>query len=71
MSEHFPVMLEECMNALSLKDGGVYFDGTLGGGESRCPERETNLRSEMVRSRRSAGTVRPDETPRNEQTEIP
>ena len=25
----------------------------------------------MVRSRRSAGTVRPDETPRNEQTEIP
>lgn len=27
-----PVMLEECMDALSLKDGGIYFDGTVGGG---------------------------------------
>ena len=26
------VMLEECMQALKLKDGGIYFDGTLGGG---------------------------------------
>lgn len=25
-------MLEECMEALALKDGGVYFDGTVGGG---------------------------------------
>ena len=34
MSEfsHFPVMLEECMQGLSPKDGGIYFDGTLGGG---------------------------------------
>lgn len=29
---HIPVMLNECINALMLKDGGVYFDGTLGGG---------------------------------------
>lgn len=29
---HIPVMLEECMAALDLKDGGIYFDGTLGGG---------------------------------------
>ncbi len=29
---HKPVMLEECMDGLSLKDGGVYFDGTVGGG---------------------------------------
>ena len=29
---HKPVMLEECMEALALKDGGVYFDGTVGGG---------------------------------------
>ena len=29
---HFPVMLEECMRLLEPKDGGVYFDGTLGGG---------------------------------------
>ncbi len=29
---HKPVMLEECMAGLKLKDGGVYFDGTVGGG---------------------------------------
>lgn len=28
---HIPVMLNECMQALNLKDGGIYFDGTLGG----------------------------------------
>lgn len=27
---HIPVMLEECMQALDLKDGGIYFDGTIG-----------------------------------------
>lgn len=29
---HIPVMLEECMEGLNLKDNGIYFDGTLGGG---------------------------------------
>ena len=29
---HKPVMPNECMDALALKDGGVYFDGTVGGG---------------------------------------
>lgn len=29
---HKPVMLEECMQGLLLKDGGIYFDGTVGGG---------------------------------------
>lgn len=29
--KHIPVMLEECMEGLSLKEGGTYFDGTLGG----------------------------------------
>ncbi len=29
--KHYPVMLEECMNGLNLKNGGIYFDGTLGG----------------------------------------
>ena len=28
---HKPVMLEECMEGLALKQGGVYFDGTIGG----------------------------------------
>lgn len=30
--KHFPVMLSECIEALKVKDGGYYFDGTLGGG---------------------------------------
>ena len=30
--KHLPVMLSECMEALKIKSGGVYFDGTLGGG---------------------------------------
>ena len=30
--KHLPVMLSECIDALKVKDGGVYFDGTLGGG---------------------------------------
>ena len=29
---HKPVMPEECMEGLALKDGGVWFDGTVGGG---------------------------------------
>lgn len=29
---HMPVMLEECMQGLNLKDNGIYFDGTVGGG---------------------------------------
>ena len=29
---HKPVMPEECMQGLALRDGGVYFDGTVGGG---------------------------------------
>lgn len=29
---HIPVMLEECMEGLDVHDGGIYFDGTIGGG---------------------------------------
>ena len=36
---HKPVMLEECMEGLNLKDGGVYFDGTVGGGGHVVTER--------------------------------
>ncbi len=28
---HVPVMLEECIEGLALKEGGTYFDGTIGG----------------------------------------
>lgn len=30
--QHIPVLLKECLDNLNVKDGGVYFDGTLGGG---------------------------------------
>ena len=29
---HIPVMLDECIEGLKIKDGGTYFDGTVGGG---------------------------------------
>lgn len=29
---HIPVLLEECMQGLCLHGGGIYFDGTVGGG---------------------------------------
>ncbi len=29
---HFSVMLDECINGLSIKEGGIYVDCTLGGG---------------------------------------
>ena len=29
---HKPVMLNECMEGLALKDGGIWYDGTVGGG---------------------------------------
>ena len=28
---HLPVLLEECLEGLNVKNGGIYFDGTLGG----------------------------------------
>ena len=30
--KHYSVMLSECLEGLKIKDGGIYFDGTLGGG---------------------------------------
>lgn len=30
--EHTPVLYEECMDALNIRPGGTYVDGTLGGG---------------------------------------
>lgn len=30
--KHFSVMLKECIDGLKIKNNGIYFDGTLGGG---------------------------------------
>ena len=32
MSYHLPIMLQEVVEGLAVKDGGIYFDGTAGGG---------------------------------------
>ena len=29
---HIPVMQDEVINALDIKESGIYLDGTLGGG---------------------------------------
>ena len=33
---HLPVMLEECLDYLDIRPGGVYLDCTLGGGHSKA-----------------------------------
>jgi len=30
--EHKPIMLEECIEFLNIRQDGIYLDGTLGGG---------------------------------------
>ena len=30
--KHRPVLFDECMESLNIKPGGIYVDGTLGGG---------------------------------------
>ena len=34
--EHIPVLLDKCMNGLSIRPDGIYFDGTCGGGGHSC-----------------------------------
>ena len=29
--KHIPVLLEECITGLNIKEDGIYVDGTLGG----------------------------------------
>ena len=29
---HYPVMLNECIDGLNIKEDGIYIDGTAGGG---------------------------------------
>lgn len=43
---HVPVLLEECLEGLALKDNGIYVDGTLGGAghSSKILERAKNIK---------------------------
>ncbi len=46
---HKPVMLEECLEGLALKDGGLYFDGTIGGaGHSYEILKRTALNGKLI-----------------------
>lgn len=46
--KHKSVLLEECMENLSLKDGGDYFDGTLGGGGHSLEIMKRTSRSKLL-----------------------
>ena len=34
---HIPVLLEQAVDALAVKENGIYVDGTAGGGGHTCP----------------------------------
>lgn len=46
---HVPVLLDECIECLNIKEGGVYVDGTLGGGgHSSCVLRLLNNTGRLI-----------------------
>ena len=46
---HVPVLLDECIECLNIKEGGVYVDGTLGGGgHSSCVLKRLNNTGRLV-----------------------
>ena len=46
---HIPVLLEDCIECLNIKEGGVYVDGTLGGGgHSSCVLKRLNNTGRLI-----------------------
>lgn len=46
---HVPVLLNECIECLNIKEGGVYVDGTLGGGgHSSCVLKKLNNTGRVI-----------------------
>lgn len=46
---HIPVLLESCIECLNIKEGGVYVDGTLGGGgHSSCILEKLNNTGKLI-----------------------
>lgn len=46
---HVPVLLNECIECLNIKEGGVYVDGTLGGGgHSSCVLKRLNNTGKLI-----------------------
>jgi len=46
---HVPVLLDECIECLNIKEGGIYVDGTLGGGgHSSCILKRLNNTGRLI-----------------------
>ena len=46
---HVPVLLDQCIECLNIKEGGVYVDGTLGGGgHSSCVLKRLNNTGRLI-----------------------
>ena len=46
---HVPVLLDECIECLNIKEGGIYVDGTLGGGgHSSCVLKRLNNTGRLI-----------------------
>jgi len=46
---HIPVLLDECIECLNVKEGGIYVDGTLGGGgHSSCILKRLNNTGRLI-----------------------
>jgi len=46
---HVPVLLDECIECLNIKEGGIYVDGTLGGGgHSSCVLKRLNNTGKLI-----------------------
>jgi len=46
---HVPVLLNECIECLNIKEGGIYVDGTLGGGgHSSCVLKRLNNTGKLI-----------------------
>ena len=62
MSAHKTVLLEEAVDGLAVKEGGVYVDGTFGrGGHSREILRELGLAEEAIAALRHERIVGSEE----------
>ena len=55
---HIPVLLNECIECLNIKEGGVYVDGTLGGGgHSSCVLKRLNNTGKLIGIDRDSETL--------------
>ena len=47
--KHYPVMLQECIEGLKIKEDGIYVDGTLGGaGHSKEIAKRLSIKGKLI-----------------------